>query len=111
MRIGIGASKSISFSQKNNGSKAKTFRNTFVTISYGSELIQKRQSQLRNITFPLLSIGYLFDNNGNYYDKNTFKVGLGRFSLSNGSTKIEPTVYFNNFFKGVTPSLRITQRF
>jgi hypothetical protein len=26
-------------------------------------------------------------------------------------TTIEPSIYFNNFFKGVTPGIRITQGF
>ena len=47
--------------------------------------------------------------NGDYFEKNTFRFGAGKLQLL--KTTIEPSVYFDNFFKGVTPGIRISQAF
>ena len=60
---------------------------------------------------PAISIGYLIRRKGDFYEKNTFKLGLGRYAPFGGSLRIEPAFYFKNLFKGITPSLRITQYF
>lgn len=96
---------------KNSEGKLETTRNSFLTLSYGQSSLKNGESRSNTNLYPFLSVGYLIKKRGDFYDKNTFKVGVGRFSLFGGSTKIEPTFYFNNLFKGVTPSLRITQNF
>ena len=99
------------FFSKNAAGKLNTYRNTFLTISYGRGTLRDNEVKKNGNLYPWLSFGYLIKGRGDFYDKNTFKLGLGRWSFLGGLTRIEPTIYFNNFFKGVTPSLRITQSF
>ena len=96
---------------RNDSGKLQSFRNSFLTLSYDQTAIKTRKGNINLGISPFISLGYLIKRRGDFYDKHTFKLGLGRFSLFGGSTKIEPTFYFNNLFKGVTPSLRIVQNF
>ena len=108
--FGLGSEQHFMF-QKNDSGKLQAFRNSFLTVSYGRSTIKLNESKDDATLYPFISVGYLLKRRGDVYDKNTFKVGLGRFSFFGGSTRIEPTIYFNNLFKGVTPSLRIVQSF
>ncbi|HMK04612.1 MAG TPA: hypothetical protein VK489_10490 [Ferruginibacter sp.] len=103
---GLGAETHFRFA-KNSDGKLKTFTNNFLTLSYGQARISNKPADL----YPFISIGYLVNKKGNDYDKNTFKIGMGRFSFKGGSTRIEPAFYFNDFFKGITPSFRLSQSF
>jgi hypothetical protein len=89
----------------------KTFRNDFVTLTYGQAKV-KKNSAAKDVSFlNVFSLGYLVKQKGNYFEKNTFRVGAGQISLFSGKIKIEPLFYFNNFFKGVTPGLRLMAYF
>ena len=57
----------------------------------------------------VFSLGYLIHREGDFMEKNTFRFGAGKLKLT--KTTIEPSMYFNNFFKGVTPGIRISQSF
>ncbi len=108
--VGVTGESHFSFFKNSNG-KTEAFRNTFLTLSYGRGSLKNEEVKKNGNLYPFLSLGYLIKNRGEMYDKHTFKLGLGRWSFMGGLTRIEPTIYFNNFFKGVTPSLRITQSF
>lgn len=107
---GISAESHFLFGKNTNG-KLEAFRNNFLTISYGRGSLKDTEVKANGNLYPFISVGYLIRKRGDYYDKNTFKVGLGRWTFNSGTTRIEPTIYFNNFFKGLTPSLRLTQSF
>lgn len=105
----IGAYWEPQFFFSNNQGKLQTFRNDFITLTFGYGLKDpsvQEKSPLRNE----ISLSYLVGNKGGFYDKNTFRIGLDKIVLFK-NTSIEPLLYFNNFFKGVTPGLRITQAF
>lgn len=108
---GVEGEQHFLFARNDSTGKLETFRNSFLTISYGRIAIKNSDSKFSPTLYPYFSLSYLIRRRGDFYEKNTFKLGLGRFSLFGGTTKIEPSVYFNNFFKGVTPSFRITQSF
>ncbi|MEO6539962.1 MAG: hypothetical protein ABIN74_03180, partial [Ferruginibacter sp.] len=59
----------------------------------------------------VFSLGYLVRQKGNYFEKNTFRVGAGQVSLFRGNIKIEPVFYFNDFFKGITPGVKLLMNF
>ena len=90
--------------------KLQTYRNDFVTLTFGYGLkdtsVQKKSPFRHEI-----SVGYLIRNTGGFYEKNTFRVGLDKVSLFQDKLTIEPVIYFDNLFKGVTPGLRITRGF
>jgi len=96
---------------KDSAGKLQTFRNDFVTLTYGQARVRKNSSA-KDVSFlNVFSLGYLVRQKGNYFEKNTFRVGAGQVSLFGGKIRVEPLFYFNNFFKGVTPGLRLMANF
>ncbi len=89
--------------------KLHTYRNDFLTFTYGQGGI-KDHDPTKDFSFStVFSLGYLIHREGDLVEKNTFRLGAGALKLS--KTTIEPSMYFNDFFKGVTPGIRISQRF
>lgn len=99
------------FFGKNNEGKLKTYRNDFLTVVYGTgpgrREVEKKEPYLQYV----FSLSYLIHRSGDYFEEHTFRAGLGRMSLFEGKTKIEPVLYFHEFLKGVTPGVRLTQSF
>jgi len=94
---------------KDAAGKLNTYRNDFLTFTYAQGGMQDYDSK-KDFSFSTsLSVGYLIHREGDYFDKNTFRLGMGKLKWY--KTTIEPSMYFNNFFKGVTPGIRITQHF
>ena len=91
--------------------KLQTFRNDFVTLTYGQARARKNSATKESPFLPVFSLGYLVNRKGNYFEKNTFRVGAGQVSLFNGKLKAEPVFYFHDFFKGVTPGLKLSLNF
>lgn len=92
-----------------NNNKLQTYRNDFLTLNYGQGPTKEFDSRKETSLQAVVSLGYLIRRQGEYFQKNTFRFGAGKLQLSKIS--IEPSLYFNNFFKGVTPGIRITQSF
>ena len=94
---------------KDNLGKLHTYRNDFLTLTYGQGGVTDHDP-LKDFSFStVLSLGYLIHREGEFIDKNTFRLGAGKLKLY--KTTIEPSIYFNNFFKAVTPGIRISQSF
>ena len=96
---------------KNAEGRVQTFRNDFVTLTYGQARVRKNSGAKESSFLTVFSVGYLVSRKGNYFDKNTWKVGAGQVSLFKGKVNIEPVFYFNNLFKGVTPGLKLLMNF
>ncbi|HYM94973.1 MAG TPA: hypothetical protein VET23_12585 [Chitinophagaceae bacterium] len=94
---------------RDNQNKMHTYRNDFLTFTYGQGGIKDYDPRKDFAFSAVVSLGYLINRNGDYFEKNTFRFGAGKLSIS--KTTIEPSLYFNNFFKGVTPGIRISQYF
>ena len=99
------------FFGRDSEGKLKTYRNDFVTLMYGVGPAKREPGKKEPYLQFVASVGYLVHRSGDYFDKHSFRVGLGRVSLLEGKTKIEPVLYFHEFFKGVTPGIRLTQSF
>jgi len=95
----------------NNRGGFKTFRNDFLALTWGQGSIVDHEPTKESHFLFIMSLGYLVKRDGEFIDKNTFRLGGGRLSMFGGKTKVEPAMYFNNFFKGVTPALRLIQSF
>ncbi len=94
-----------SFAKTDSG-KLQTFRNTFISLGYYHT---KTGDDKSNFWYsPSISIGWLARQRGTLYDKNTFRIGFGRVMIFGDKVKLEPVVYFNDFFKGVTPGIRLS---
>lgn len=96
--------------QSNQG-KLKTFRNDFLSISWGQGMIRDNDPLKESTFLFVCSLGYLIHREGDYYDPHTIRFGAGQLSIFEGKTKIEPLLYFHDFFRGVTPGLRWIQSF
>jgi hypothetical protein len=88
----------------------KTYRNDFIVLSWGYGLKDPSVKDKSPLRFDF-SIGYLVGNRGGFYAPHTFRVGLDEVPIFKDKMKVQPVVYFNDFFKGVTPGLRITRSF
>jgi hypothetical protein len=99
------------FFGKDSNGKLKTYRNDFVTLVYGVGPARKEEGKKEPYLQYVFSAGYLVHRSGDYLEKHTFRVGIGRMSLFEGKTKVEPALYFHGFFKGVTPGVRLIQSF
>jgi hypothetical protein len=91
--------------------KLQTYRNDFLTLTFGQGPVKDHDPRKESYFLTVLSLGYLINQKGDYFDKCTIRLGAGALSLFDGKTKIEPILYFNSFFKGVTPGIRWTQAF
>ena len=109
-KFGLQFENHFRFSKSDSGNN-KTYVNDLLTFIYERENIMTGDLNGFTKLSPTLSLGYLIKRKGEFYAKNTFKLGVGRYLPFGGSLRIEPVFYFNNFFKGLTPSLRITQYF
>ncbi|MEO5685413.1 MAG: hypothetical protein ABIQ88_22390 [Chitinophagaceae bacterium] len=97
------------FFARNNQDKLQTYRNDFLNLSFGQGGITDHDSR-KDFSFKaVFSLGYVIYRQGDFVDKNTFRFGAGKIKFY--KTTIEPSVYFNNLFRGVTPGIRITQSF
>lgn len=94
---------------KDDQNKLRTYRNDFLTLTYAQGGIKDYDSRKEFSFSAAFSLGYLIHREGEYFDKHTFRLGAGKIQLL--KTSIEPALNFNNFFKGVTPCIRITQYF
>jgi hypothetical protein len=94
---------------KDSVDKMRTYRNDFLTLTYGQGGTKDYDARKDFAYSAVFSLGYLINRNGDYFEKNTFRFGAGKLQLL--KTTIEPSLYFNNFFKGVTPGIRISQYF
>lgn len=85
--------------------KMKASRNDFLTLRFE----ETPNKPLAN--FELLStfsVGFLIRNSGNYFEKNTFRVGLP--GVGTGRLLLEPELYFNDFLKNVSPGIRLSMK-
>lgn len=92
---------------KDSSGKLQTYRNDFLTLMYEQGGIKDHNSTKGFSYSTAFSLGYLINRKGDFFDKNTFRLGAGKIQFH--KTSIEPIIYFNNFFKGVTPGIRIMQ--
>ena len=81
-----------------------TYRNDFVVVTFN----HNGPAELKYNPFADVSFGYLFHSQGNFFDKPSFRFTLGSADFLHGSLHIEPGLFFNNFFKGVTPTLKLS---
>lgn len=99
------------FFAKNAQGNLQTYRNDFLTFSY-KRFPLKKENDVQSFSFINgFSFGYLIRRKGEFFEKNTMRIGVQAASFLKGKVNLEPVLYFNNFFKGLTPGLRLTVNF
>jgi hypothetical protein len=88
--------------------RLQTYRNDFLVFGYANTRPKRPDP---NVGFNLdiaFSLGYLIGRQGDYFDKHTFRFCAGNIELARNKIRIQPCMYFYDFFRGVTPGVRIT---
>lgn len=84
--------------------KLRTNRNDFVGFLY--EYRKGSVSPDKLSFYAPISASYLVKRSGDFFEKNTFSLGIG--GVKYGAATIRPFMYFNNFFKDVTPGVQLS---
>ncbi len=94
---------------KDDAGKLQTYRNDFLTLIYGQGGTTDYDARKDFSFSTIFSLGYLIRRQGNLMEKNTFRLSAGRINFS--KITIEPSMYFHDFFRGVTPGVRVSLSF
>ena len=88
----------------------RTYRNDLVVLGYGFGRTDKKTLKpvLGNINF---SLGWFVHREGDFFSGSSFRLTAGELELPNYRMVIRPGIYFNDFFKGVTPTLQVAFKF
>ena len=107
--IGLVWEPMFTFSTDSSSKSLKTYMSHFLTLVLSQGMVKEHDPRKETSFLTTLSISYLISNRGDMFVDNTLRLGMGKLKLA--KTTIEPCLYFNDFFQGVTPSLRIVQSF
>jgi len=101
------------FFAKNSLGNLQTYRNDFLTLLLSREPVRPREKDgMPHFNFlQQLSVGYLVNRKGDFFDNHSFRLGTGGITWYEEKIKLEPIMYFHDFFKGVTPGLRLSLGF
>ena len=95
------------FFERNPGVPTKIMHNSFLTFQYKSVWDIKMWNEKSPVKFyQQFSVSYLITRRGNYFEKNTFKVGLPGFESHN--VQLTPGFIFNGFFKKASPTITLS---
>jgi hypothetical protein len=92
------------FSAASNG-HLETYRNDLIVLNYEHNHPGSDPKPAFGLD-PAFSLGYVIGRQGNYFTQPSFRLTYGAGKA--GPLRIEPALFFNNFFKGVTPGLRVS---
>lgn len=108
--FGLSLESHFSFA-KNAAGNNRTYISQFLTFNYSRGYI--KDGNVKKSHYDLLDFGvsYLVKQKGPLYEKGTAKITAGTLSIFDGKTKIQPVLYFRDFFRNVTPGIRWVQSF
>jgi hypothetical protein len=88
--------------------RPQTYRNDLLVFSYDYSLAERR-SALSALTGLMtnISFGMFVHREGDYIPSHSFRLTAGSVKLMRGRFIIEPCLYFDDFFRAVTPGLRV----
>ncbi|MCW3075186.1 MAG: hypothetical protein JWP69_2255 [Flaviaesturariibacter sp.] len=87
------------------GGKVTMDRNDFITFKYKYNMFSSTNTKELNFATNV-SLGYLVNRNGDWFERHTFKFTLPGLQAKN--IMLEPEFYFNDFFRHFSPSLKLT---
>jgi hypothetical protein len=84
----------------------QTYRNEFLVIGVSRELKDQLGRQMFNL-IPSLYIGRLIRRDGDFFEKDSYRLFIGHINLLRNNLVLTPGMYFHDLFKGVTPAVNI----
>lgn len=85
----------------------QTYRNEFVIINVFRDWNKPHQNYYYINFDPSLSFGFMVRRSGDFFEKNTYFLGIGHVNLLRHAIELQPGMYFNNLFKEATPAVKI----
>ena len=86
---------------------AQTYRNEFLSLNISRDWKNPQALNFLDLE-PALSVGWLVRRSGDFFEKNTYRVFIGRLKLYRNAIVLQPGMYFHDLFKEVTPALNLT---
>ncbi|HVU55118.1 MAG TPA: hypothetical protein VHD83_08675 [Puia sp.] len=84
----------------------QTYRNEFVIINIFRD--RSKQQPFNYINFdPSISFGFMVRRDGDFFQKNSYFLGIGHVNLYKHAIELQPGMYFHDLFKEATPSVRL----
>ncbi|MDE3247730.1 MAG: hypothetical protein KGO82_03665 [Bacteroidota bacterium] len=100
------------FFAKDPQNKLQAYRNHFLSLDLEARPAQHAPAGTAQFTlFQHLSFGYLIKQNGDFMDPRSFRLSTGLLSWYDERIKLEPVVFFQNFFKNGSPGLSLKMAF
>jgi hypothetical protein len=95
------------FFATNNQGQLQTFRNDLLVFNFDYSPANGASDKENNFGLRTnFSLGTFVHREGNYFPANSFRLTVGEVNLMRGRFSIDPCLYFNDFFRNVTPGLR-----
>ena len=91
--------------EKNKKDVLQTYRNGWLKLGYRFFSEGENKSIFTQAGF---SLSYLMHKEGEFFDKNTFRISVGGVGIKNNRILLQPVIYFHDFFRGITPGLRLS---
>lgn len=92
--------------QTNAQGHLQTYRNDFLTVELSREL--KDENTARMAVFnPYVSFGWLVRRDGDFFEKNSYRLFMGTAKLTKNNLYVQPGMYFHDLFKNVTPAVNL----
>ena len=110
--IGLAWEKHFLFAKDLQGS-LQSYRANFLTLDLGRKSLRPNEKG-GGPYFSFadhLSISYLLSQQGTMFDKHTFRLATGGATWKNDRLRLEPIIYFHDFFKQASPGLRLSLNF
>jgi hypothetical protein len=84
----------------------QTYRNEFLELGISTEWKDQRGIHWINLN-PSFSIGRLIRRDGDFFEKNSYRLFIGHINLLRKNLALTPGMYFHDLFKGVTPAVNL----
>lgn len=88
--------------------RLQTYRNDLLVFHYSFDVSRNRKEPLAPVGLNAnFSLGYFIRRSGDFFEKDSWRLTAGEVKLLGNRILLQPCLYFNNFFKNVTPGLRL----
>jgi len=84
----------------------QTYRNEFVLINIFRDWNKPHPVYYINFD-PSISFGFMVRRDGDFFQKNSYFLGIGHVNLFKHAIELQPGMYFHDLFKEATPSIRL----